>query len=92
LLIRYFTYDGRIAYFAGAVVVLMDPVTKNQEFMGAGDKKVTQGHNDDITALAISPDRKKVATGQIGSNPLVIIWDIASKKIDSKLTIGKGKR
>jgi len=70
----------------------MDPNTRKQEFMGDGDIKTAQGHTDDVTALAISPDRKKIASGQVGSNPSVIMWDVDSKKIEKKYSLGKGKR
>ena len=32
-------------------------------------------HNDDITALTISSDRKYIATGQVGPAPSIFVWD-----------------
>ena len=39
------------------------------------------GHSDDITALAIHPDKKTVATGEVGKNPKIIIWNTETMEI-----------
>ena len=43
--------------------------------MGTGQQKQTKGHTDDIMALGLSPDRKLVVTGSLGSRPLILVWD-----------------
>ncbi|KAL0217034.1 hypothetical protein RCL1_007517 [Eukaryota sp. TZLM3-RCL] len=34
-----------------------------------------RGHDNDVTCLALSPDKSLIATGQIGKSPRVCIWD-----------------
>lgn len=58
-----------------AVGVVMDVNNNTQRFFGAGDKDTAKGHNDDITALAISPCKKLVATGEVGKNPKICVWE-----------------
>ena len=35
----------------------------------------SKSHTDDVTAIAISHDRRLAASGQVGSAPAVFIWD-----------------
>jgi hypothetical protein len=53
----------------------MDMNANKQEFFGAGEQSRANGHSDDITALAVHPDRVQVATGEVGKNPKIIIWN-----------------
>ena len=57
-----------------ALGVVLDTKNNSQRFFGAGESNKANGHNDDITALAIHSDRDLVATGQVGANPKVCIW------------------
>ena len=34
------------------------------------------GHNDDVLCLALHPNGKFVATGQIGKLPKLCVWDV----------------
>ena len=45
-------------------------------------------HIDDVTAIAFSPDKRWVATGEIGAKPMICIWDAITMQV--KFTI-KGK-
>ena len=45
-------------------------------------------HDDDITAIAVDPSGTVCATGQLGMNPRIIIWDIATMEVHS--IIGSG--
>jgi len=63
-----------VVYPSGAMVVLLDKASNSQRFLGAGDLKEVNGHSDDILALALSQDRDYIATGEVGSNPLICVW------------------
>ena len=43
-------------------------------------------HLDDITSFAIPPNKKLIATGEIGPFPLVCIWDSESMNCISRFT------
>ena len=46
----------------------------------------TQGaHTDDIISLAIHPNGKLVATGEIGRKPKIIVWDLETKDVKAVL-------
>ena len=70
-------YDaaGRVVYYTAAVGVVLDPRRRRQRFF--------LGHTDDVTSIAMAPDRAVVATGQVTSraddggkaNPYVCVWD-----------------
>ncbi|CAM9399079.1 unnamed protein product [Ascophyllum nodosum] len=75
--------DG-VVYPAGKVaVVLFQPLDEDGAELEAGDRvqSFMQEHTDEITALAVSPCGKWVATGETGANPKVIVWNAATKQI-----------
>jgi WD40 repeat protein len=55
-------------YASGTSLVGYNPVT--------GAQQPHLGHCHDVTALTISQDGRFVATGQAGSSPRVVIWDL----------------
>jgi WD40 repeat protein len=57
----------------GCLVVndLADP--HNQVFL--------RGHNDNISCLALSPSGRLIASGQVGENCDVIVWDFERKEL-----------
>jgi len=63
-------HDGYLIYPLGSTIVVKDINNNTQAFM--------QGHSDEITCLAISPDGLKVASGQTSKLGYadVIIWDL----------------
>lgn len=67
--------NGRdIVYAAGGCVVvsdLSDP--HNQVFL--------RGHDDFISAMAMSASGRYIASGQVGENADVIVWDFEEKKL-----------
>jgi WD40 repeat protein len=76
----FFTPSGKLVYNAAALGISHDIGSNTQTFFGGGmlSKKAkleVVGHDDDILCLAISPDRKCVATGQVGPKPTLCIWD-----------------
>ena len=76
--------DQTIVYHAAALGIGYDPVNHQQRFFNL--------HNDDVTAIAFSPDKRLVATGEIGPKPLICIWDGITMQLKhtlkSKLTKG----
>lgn len=59
-------------YHTAALGVVYDKDTHEQHFF--------LGHDDDITALDMHPDKIKMVTGQIGKDPKILVW---SSKPDS---------
>jgi len=43
-------------------------------------------HRDDITAFALSPDKKHAVTGNIGPKPLIAIWDVTTMECVARIT------
>lgn len=62
--------DGRIVYSTAALGVVMDPVSREQQYFTA--------HDNDIVSLAYHQDRNIVATGQMGKTPSIWVWDASS--------------
>ena len=50
------------------------------------------GHSDDIVSLAINADRTRVATGQVGLEPMIFIWDTETGERIDMMTLPKGSR
>ncbi len=62
-----YTANGDFVYHTAAVGIVYNKEEHKQKFLIE--------HFDDITALAIHPNKKIVATGEIGPYPLISIWD-----------------
>lgn len=60
--------------------------------MGAGESSSTKGHSDDITALCIANDKCTVATGEVGKNPKIIVWNATNMSISKEFRQGRGSR
>ncbi|KAK5925768.1 hypothetical protein CgunFtcFv8_021400 [Champsocephalus gunnari] len=63
----FYTAGKELLYFVGGVGVVFNPREHTQKFY--------LGHNDDIISLALHPDKVQVATGQVGKDPFICIWD-----------------
>ncbi|KAI8515157.1 Echinoderm microtubule-associated protein-like 5 [Branchiostoma belcheri] len=63
----FYTAEKEVAYFVAGVGVVYDPNKHAQ--------KVFFGHSDDIVSLAIHPEKQLVATGQVGKDPYICVWD-----------------
>jgi len=59
--------DGSIVYHAAALGIVYDPVNHTQRFF--------KEHIDDVTAIAFSPDKRLIATGEVGPRCSICIWD-----------------
>ena len=95
----FFSSNNKVVFTAGALGIVLDPISNTQRFFGgiANSSKtspmITQ-HTSTINSIAISSDRKNVATAQIGKFPLICIWqpetcELKTKK--SKLKLGDKK-
>ncbi|XP_032820802.2 echinoderm microtubule-associated protein-like 6 isoform X1 [Petromyzon marinus] len=63
----YYTAARELVYFVAGVGVVYNTRDHRQKFF--------LGHTDDIISLALHPDRSLVATGQVGRDPYVCVWD-----------------
>lgn len=57
----------RIIFPAAALVVVMDIATSEQGYFSA--------HSEDVTCITIHPDRAIAASGQMGKDGRILIWD-----------------
>ena len=74
-----------IVYHGAALGIVLKKNQSDSEGNTSGSfdhSKMTQqfcvGHDDDISAFAISDDKSLIATGQMGKAPTIKIWDAAS--------------
>lgn len=73
--------SGEVAYVAAGLVVLHD-------FKGEGQAPTQRhftGHNADVTALAVHPDLRVLASGESGDLAMVLVWDTTTLKVVAKL-------
>eukprot|EP00879_Flechtneria_rotunda_P022486 GHRR01023737.1.p1 GENE.GHRR01023737.1~~GHRR01023737.1.p1 ORF type:complete len:466 (+),score=151.57 GHRR01023737.1:858-2255(+) len=70
----FYTANQKIVYFVAALGIVYDPANHTQQFF--------QGHDDDISCLALHPGHALVATGQVASaldgsadSPFLYVWD-----------------
>ncbi|KAK7903892.1 hypothetical protein WMY93_016499 [Mugilogobius chulae] len=73
----FYTQTGEIVYHVAAVGVVYNRQQNTQRFY--------MGHNDDILCLAIHPLKDFVATGQVGRDSSIHIWDTETLKALSVL-------
>ena len=73
----YYTKEGKIVYHVAAVGVVYDKDSHTQSFYTS--------HTDDILSLMPHPSLDLVATGQIGRDPAVHIWDASTLQTQSIL-------
>ncbi|KAM9313939.1 echinoderm microtubule-associated protein-like 6 [Pholidichthys leucotaenia] len=66
----FYTAGKEVVYFVAGVGVVYNSREHTQKFY--------LGHNDDIISLAIHPDKIQVATGQVGKDPYICVWDTYS--------------
>ena len=72
-------HTPEIAFAAGAVVVLYDPVADKQTgFLSSASGKP-------VSCLAHSPDGKLLAVGESGKQPAVLVWDLAKQQVVATL-------
>ena len=62
--------DGSIAYHVAGLGVVYDPSSDKQRHF--------DHHADDITSMAFSKDGRTIATGEVGKDPSIYVWDAMS--------------
>jgi WD40 repeat protein len=76
--------DKTIVYHAAGLGIGYDPAAHKQRFF--------KMHNDDVTAIAFSPNKTLIATGEIGAKPIICLWDAITLQpkfiLKNKLTKG----
>ena len=71
------TKGRTIVYPAAAMGIVYDVVQNTQRFF--------KGHTDDIISLAQHPAGNLIATGQVGKDPVIMIWDPVTLLVHSIL-------
>ena len=69
----YTRHPDEIVYMTAAVGVVLNKRSNTQKIFGSGLASSQNGHQDDITSLAINPDKDTIATGEVGKNPKICI-------------------
>ena len=96
----YFNDKGQVIFMTAAVGVQLDPSSNTQKFFGGGpvgpSHKAHDGaarqHSDDIMCIALCPQRRLAATGQVGSRPAVFAWDTTTMETKARWQLPKGSR
>ncbi|XP_042240211.1 echinoderm microtubule-associated protein-like 6 isoform X2 [Homarus americanus] len=63
--------DGHLVYYVAGVGVVHDITLRKQTFY--------TGHNNDITSLAMTGDMHLAATGQVGKDAYITVWDTSTR-------------
>ena len=63
----YTSRENVIVYYTAAIGVVYDASTNTQRFF--------LGHDDDVRCLCVNATRDLCATGQVGREPVVCVWD-----------------
>ena len=71
-------------YMTAALGIIFDPKTRSQIIFGGGEAKESmrkqadkslKNHTDDIMCLTLNREKTLVASGQVGAEPLIFIWN-----------------
>jgi WD40 repeat protein len=73
-----YTQDGKFAYIAAGVGVVMDQSNNTQKHF--------MDHTDDIHCIALHPTDPVAATGQIGPKPRLCIWSTETMQSEVLIT------
>jgi WD40 repeat protein len=73
--------SGEAVYYTAAVGVVFDAAAHSQRFF--------LGHDDDISCLTIDGSRTHAASGQVGAQPLVLVWAVSSLEQLARLRHGR---
>ncbi len=90
-----FTSSGELVYFAASICIVYDPQSNTQRYFTAAPAPKGEsdpiGHDGIITALAIAPDGRTIASGQTctieNRSPPVCIWDSSTMVQKARLNV-----
>lgn len=97
----FYNNQGHAVYMTAALGIVLNIGDRKQKYFGGGEEEQTgkrqqskgkYGHSDDILALAISQDRTKVVTGQLGTEPMIFVWDAETAKRLDFMHLPRGSR
>ena len=71
-----FVGTKRVIYPAAALVVVLD--------IGSDEQGYFSGHTEDVTCITVHPDRAIAASGQIGKDGRILIWDSSTISAGSR--------
>ena len=74
----YYNSSGSVVYCAASLGIILNPESNTQKFFGSGYSTTSTGkrhHYKDIICLRVSQDGTLAATGEIGSRPILNIWN-----------------
>ena len=72
-----FSAHGAVVYPVASVVVVFDTATRTQRFFRA--------HSDNVTALAMDPTGTLVASGQLGVDACIHVWDVTTCRVVKRI-------
>lgn len=70
-----------LIFAAGNTIVLMNPVNRQQLFLF--------GHTSVVKSLVLSQDGRLLVSSQEGPSPLVLVWELATRKTPSFISLAK---
>jgi WD40 repeat protein len=82
----------QVVYNTAALGIILTISNNTQQFLGGGEKTTCKGHNDEISAIAVSNDGSIAASGQCGRNPRICVWDLKSASLICQFDQGNGTR
>jgi len=96
----FYNPNGEAVYMTAAMGVILDKKTNTQKFFGGGAVEAkhksqqtdANSHNNDIMCLAMSFDRTKVITGQVGKKPVAFVWDAKTGEKIARFALPSGSR
>ncbi|CAF3520544.1 unnamed protein product [Rotaria sp. Silwood1] len=75
------TANNELVYFSAAVAIVQNIHDKNRN-----QQRFFLGHDDDIISSCLHPNQLIIATGQIGKNPQICVWNTEGiMKVESLL-------
>jgi WD40 repeat protein/Ca2+-binding EF-hand superfamily protein len=77
----FYNPEGEICYIAAGAGIVLNKRDWTQKFQ--------LDHTDDVICIAMSPDGKYCATGQVGKRPVINVWDSSTGKTISSITCGR---